>query len=116
MKTNANYNFIGNAEPIEIFKSEADVIVCDGFVGNMLMKHTEAFARVIAKRGLVDEYIARFNYEIYGGLPLLGANGVVVIGHGISNERAIKSMVLQSKTIYQSDITAKLKEALTDKN
>jgi glycerol-3-phosphate acyltransferase PlsX len=116
MKTNTNYNFIGNAEPIEIFKSEADVIVCDGFVGNMLMKHTEAFARVIAKRGLVDEYIARFNYEIYGGLPLLGANGVVVIGHGISNERAIKSMVLQSKTIYQSDITAKLKEALTDKN
>ena len=80
------------------------------------MKHTEAFARVIAKRGLVDDYIARFNYEIYGGLPLLGANGVVVIGHGISNEKAIKSMILQSKTIYQSGITEQLKEALADKN
>lgn len=116
MKANSRYNFVGNAEPIEIFKSNADVIVCDGFVGNMLMKHTEAFARVIAKRGLVDEYIARFNYEIYGGLPLLGANGVVVIGHGISNEKAIKSMILQSKKIYQSGITEQLKVALADKN
>lgn len=116
MKANSRYDFVGNAEPIEIFKSNADVIVCDGFVGNMLMKHTEAFARVIAKRGLVDEYIARFNYEIYGGLPLLGANGVVVIGHGISNEKAIKSMILQSKKIYQSGITEQLKVALADKN
>jgi glycerol-3-phosphate acyltransferase PlsX len=47
---------------------------------------------------------------------LLGANGVVVIGHGISNEKAIKSMILQSKTIYQSGITEQLKEALADKN
>lgn len=116
MKANSRYDFVGNAEPIEIFKSNADVIVCDGFVGNMLMKHTEAFARVIAKRGLVDEYIARFNYEIYGGLPLLGANGVVVIGHGISNEKAIKSMILQSKKIYQSGIIEQLKVALADKN
>ena len=79
------------------------------------MKHTEAFARVIVKRGLVDEYIARFNYEIYGGLPLLGANGVVIIGHGVSNKKAIKSMILQSKKIYTSGITEKLHEALLDK-
>lgn len=116
MKQTKRYNFIGNAEPVEIFRSEADVVVCDGFVGNMLMKHTEAFARVIAKRGLSDDYIARFNYEIYGGLPLLGANGVVVIGHGISNDKAIKSMILQSKTIYSSNITEKLREALADNN
>ncbi len=115
MKQNRHYNFIGNAEPSEIFKDNADVIVCDGFTGNMLMKHTEAFARVIAKRGLLDDFIARFNYEIYGGLPLLGANGVVIIGHGISNEKAIKSMILQSKTIYTSGIIEKLREALLDK-
>ncbi len=114
MKQSRHYNFVGNAEPIEIYKGEADVVVCDGFVGNMLMKNTEAFARVIAKRGLLDDYIARFNYEIYGGLPLLGANGVVIIGHGISNERAIKSMILQSKTIYTSGIIEKLREALLD--
>ena len=89
-------------------------MVCDGFVGNLLMKHTEAFARVIVKRKLFDDYIARFNYEIYGGLPLLGANGVVIIGHGISNEKAIKSMVLQSKTISESGIIEKLRKALSD--
>lgn len=114
MKANKQYNFVGNAEPIEIFKSNVDVMVCDGFVGNLLMKNIEAFARVIVKRKLFDEYIARFNYEIYGGLPLLGANGVVIIGHGISNEKAIKSMVLQSKTITASGIIEKLREALSD--
>lgn len=113
MKEEKSYNFVGNVEPIEIFQSNVDVIVCDGFVGNLLLKHTEAFARIFAKRGLVDDYVKRFNYEIYGGLPLLGVNEVVIIGHGISNEKAIKSMVLQSKSIYNSHITEKLREALT---
>ena len=75
------------------------------------MKNIEAFARSIAKRGLVDDFIKRFNYEIYGGLPLLGANKVVIIGHGVSNEKAIKSMVLQSKKIYQSDIISRLSDS-----
>ncbi|MBQ9254972.1 MAG: phosphate acyltransferase [Bacteroidales bacterium] len=109
---NSTYNFVGNAEPIEIYKNNVDVMVCDGFVGNLLMKNTEAFARIVVKRGLVDDFIKRFNYEIYGGLPLLGANGVVIVGHGISNEKAIKSMVLQSKKIYASDIIGKLKKEL----
>lgn len=109
---NSTYNFVGNAEPIEIYKDNVDVMVCDGFVGNLLMKNIEAFARIIAKRGMVDEFIKRFNYEIYGGLPLLGANGVVIVGHGVSNEKAIKSMVLQSKKIYESDIINKLKAEL----
>lgn len=111
----ADYNFVGNAEPREIFKDNVDVIVCDGFVGNLIMKNVEAFARSIAKRGLVDDFIKRFNYEIYGGLPLLGANKVVIIGHGISNSAAIKSMVMQSKNIYQSDILTKLKNKLQTK-
>lgn len=109
---NSTYNFVGNAEPIEIYKDNVDVMVCDGFVGNLLMKNIEAFARIIAKRGMVDDFIKRFNYEIYGGLPLLGANGVVIVGHGVSNEKAIKSMVLQSKKIYESDIINKLKAEL----
>lgn len=111
MKNNC-YNFVGNAEPSEIFKDNVDVIVCDGFVGNLLMKNIESFAREIAKRGLVDDFVKRFNYEIYGGLPLLGANGVVIIGHGISNDKAIKSMIMQSKNIYESKIVDALKEVL----
>ncbi len=113
MKENKAFEFFGNAEPIEIFRDNVDVVVCDGFVGNMLMKHTEALARVFAKRGLVDEYVARFNYEIYGGLPLLGANAIVLIGHGVSNAKAIKSMVLQSKNIYDSNLIGQLKETLS---
>lgn len=109
---NSTYNFVGNAEPVEIYKDNVDVMVCDGFVGNLLMKNIEAFARIIAKRGMVDDFIKRFNYEIYGGLPLLGANGVVIVGHGVSNEKAIKSMVLQSKNIYESNIINKLKAEL----
>ena len=113
MKENKSFEFFGNAEPVEIFKNNVDVVVCDGFVGNMLMKHTEALARVFAKRGLVDEYVARFNYEIYGGLPLLGANSIVLIGHGISNAKAIKSMIFQSKNIYETNLIGQLKEILS---
>jgi glycerol-3-phosphate acyltransferase PlsX len=113
MKENKSFEFFGNAEPVEIFKNNVDVVVCDGFVGNMLMKHTEALARVFAKRGLVDEYVARFNYEIYGGLPLLGANSIVLIGHGISNAKAIKSMIFQSKNIYETNLIGQLKETLS---
>ena len=107
----SSYNFVGNAEPREIFSDNVDVIVCDGFVGNLIMKNIEAFARSVAKRGLVDDFIKRFNYEIYGGLPLLGANKVVIIGHGVSNDKAIKSMILQSKKIYQSDIISRLSDS-----
>lgn len=108
----SKYNFVGNAEPSEIFKDNTDVIVCDGFVGNLLMKNIESFAKTIAKRGLVDEFIGRFNYEIYGGLPLLGANGVVIIGHGVSNDKAIKSMIFQSKKIYESGMVESLRNVL----
>lgn len=112
MKQTEDFNFIGNAEPIEIFKDNFDVIACDGFVGNLMMKNTEAFARTMAKGGLINDFIKRCNYEIYGGLPLLGANGIVIIGHGISNEKAIKTMVLQSKTIFESKINEHIDKVL----
>ncbi len=112
MKNSKDFNFIGNAEPIEIFKDNFDVIACDGFVGNLIMKHTEAFAKTMVKGGMINDFIKSCNYEIYGGLPLLGANGVVIIGHGVSNERAIKTMVLQSKTIYDSHINENINKVL----
>jgi glycerol-3-phosphate acyltransferase PlsX len=112
MKGSKDFNFLGNSEPIEIFKDNFDIIVCDGFVGNLIMKHTEAFARTMLKGGMINDFIKRCNYEIYGGLPLLGANGVVIIGHGVSNERAIKTMILQSKTIYDSKINEHIGKVL----
>jgi len=112
MKDSKDFNFLGNAEPIEIFKDNFDVIACDGFVGNLIMKHTEAFARTMVKGGMINDFIKNCNYEIYGGLPLLGANGVVIIGHGISNKKAIKTMVLQSKSIYNSHINEHIDKVL----
>ncbi|MDD3286401.1 MAG: phosphate acyltransferase PlsX [Bacteroidales bacterium] len=112
MKGSKDFNFIGNAEPIEIFKDNFDVIACDGFVGNLIMKNTEAFARTMVKGGMINDFIKNCNYEIYGGLPLLGANGVVIIGHGVSNERAIKTMVLQSKSISNSHINEHIDKVL----
>lgn len=116
MKATNDFNFVGNVEPIELFKNNVDVIVCDGFIGNIILKQAEAFARTVAKRGFVDDFIQRFNYEIYGGLPLLGANGTVIIGHGISNEKAIKNMLLQSKNIFVSKINERIEATLLNNN
>ena len=113
MKETKDFNFIGNVESRDLLKRKADVIVCDGFTGNILLKNMEAMFRTIMKRGIHDEYFDRFNYENYGGIPLLGINGSVVIGHGISNAKAIKNMVIHSHEICQSQLSAKIKEALS---
>ncbi len=108
-----SYNFVGNVESRKLFKGDCDVFVCDGFVGNMLLKYTEAFWRVMYKRNLVDDYMELFNYELYGGLPLLGVNGTVIIGHGISSKLAVKNMLLQSKQVFEARISDRLKSALS---
>ena len=75
MDGNHDYNFIGNIEGRDIFEETSDVIVCDGFTGNVVLKQAEAFYRIIKRRNLDnDKYFKRFNYENYGGTPILGLN------------------------------------------
>ena len=112
MKGNSDYNFIGNIEGTDIFNSDADVIVCDGFTGNIVLKEAEGIFSIMKKRGLLDDYFNRFNYETYGGTPVLGLNKTVVIGHGISNEIAIKNMILLTKNVVEAKLADKLKETL----
>jgi glycerol-3-phosphate acyltransferase PlsX len=112
MKESKTYNFIGNVEGRELFRDNVDVIVCDGFVGNILLKQIEAMYRVFLKRGMKDSYLDRFNYEIYGGTPILGLNSTVLVGHGISNSTAIRNMILTSKEIHDAKLTQKIKHAL----
>ncbi len=112
MKESKTYNFIGNVEGRELFRDNVDVIVCDGFVGNILLKQIEATYRVFLKRGVKDSYLDRFNYEIYGGTPILGLNSTVLVGHGISNSTAIRNMILASKEIHDAKLTQKIKHAL----
>lgn len=112
MKDSKDFNFIGNVESRDIFRSKVDVIVCDGFTGNIVLKQIEAMYRMLQKRNLLDDYFLRFNYEIYGGSPVLGVNSAVVIGHGISNAIAIKNMILLSKEIYEAKLAGKIKREL----
>lgn len=113
MKDSRDFNFYGNVEGRDLFKDKADVIVCDGFTGNILLKQMEAIYRLMMKRSLMDEFFEKFNYENYGGSPILGVNAPVVIGHGISNSKAIMNMMIMSKEICDAGLTKKIKKAMT---
>ena len=112
MKESKDFNFVGNMEGRELFRDNVDVIVCDGFVGNIVLKQVEAMYRVLAKRGIKDTYLDRFNYETYGGTPILGVNSTVIVGHGISNANAIRKMILMAKEVHDAKLSQKIKNAL----
>jgi glycerol-3-phosphate acyltransferase PlsX len=112
MKDTNDFNFIGNVEGRDLLNDKADVIVCDGFTGNVVLKQMESMYRVLMKRGLMDDYTKRFNYENTGGSPILGINSSVVMGHGISSPIAIKNMLLLSKEISYADLYEKIAQTL----
>ncbi|MBK7212155.1 MAG: phosphate acyltransferase PlsX [Bacteroidales bacterium] len=114
MKESKDFNFIGNVEGRDLFKNKADVIVCDGYTGNIVLKTIESIYRIMEKREILDDYFSRFNYENYGGTPILGVNGTVVMGHGISNDRAVKNMILLSRDVYKARLASKIKGALLE--
>lgn len=112
MKGSDHFNFAGNIEGNEIFEEgKSDVIVCDGFVGNVILKEAEALYTLIRKRKINDEFFERFNFENYGGTPVLGINQPVIIGHGISNAKAIKNLLLHTKDVVEAKLMDKFKEA-----
>lgn len=111
MQAQKQFNFTGNVEGRDLFNDKADVIVCDGFTGNVMLKLAETFYILTLKKGFKDEFFDRFNYEQYGGSPILGVNAPVIIGHGISSAEAIKNMILLSKTMIESKMVDKIKAA-----
>lgn len=111
MKDSSEFNFIGNVEGNELFSDKANVLVCDGFVGNVILKQAEAFYKLIRSRKINDDYFERFNFEGYGGTPVLGIKSTVIIGHGISNSIAIKNMILQTREVINAKLTQKIMEA-----
>jgi glycerol-3-phosphate acyltransferase PlsX len=104
-------NFVGNIEGRDLFDGKADVVVCEGFVGNVVLKQAEAFYKMIKKRKISDPYFDSLNYEIYGGSPFLGINAPVVTGHGISNEIATKNMLLLVRNMVKTGVVEKIKQA-----
>lgn len=111
LKESDDINFIGNVEGRDLFTGIADIIVCDGFTGNVVLKEAEGIYTLMKKRGIKDEYFDRFNYENYGGTPILGVKGNVIIGHGISNDKAVKSMILHAYEVARSGLATKVNEA-----
>ncbi|MBL8012028.1 MAG: phosphate acyltransferase PlsX [Flavobacteriales bacterium] len=112
MKEQTQYTFIGNVEGRDLFNDKADVMVTDGFTGNIVLKAVEAFHDLLKLRGVHEPFFDRFDYENYGGLPVLGVNGNVIIGHGISNEVTIKNMVLFTRDVVESRLNDRIREAL----
>jgi glycerol-3-phosphate acyltransferase PlsX len=114
LKETANINFIGNIEGRDLFNDKADVIVCDGFTGNIVLKLSETFHDMTAGKGMDAPFFARLNYENYGGSPVLGVNAPVVVGHGISNDIAIKNLILLAKEMVSTNLTEKIKAAFKE--
>jgi glycerol-3-phosphate acyltransferase PlsX len=124
-------NFAGNIEGRDLLRGEVDVIVCDGFVGNILLKFGEsipaflkgkflAFAQkslanklvaLIARNGL-RSVLKELDYQEHGGVPLLGVNGVSIIGHGGSTARAIKNMIYRAEEMIVKDVNGLIREEL----
>jgi len=112
LKTNSAINFIGNVEGRDILIDKADVMVCDGFTGNIMLKFAETLYEISHQRQIKDEYFERFNFENYGGTPILGVAKPVVIGHGISEAKAFMNMILVAQKMLEKDVLGIMKEKL----
>ncbi len=109
LKVNPHVNFIGNIEGRDLFNDKADVIVCDGYTGNVMLKMAESIYEIMADKQMRDPFFDKFNYEAVGGSPILGINDNAIIGHGVSTPLAICNMLLQGYQMAQSGISDQIK-------
>ncbi len=129
MRSDANMNFIGNIEGRDIFKGICDVAICDGFVGNVILKLTEGVIEGLFKaiqhelgqerlrlamkfKPVMKRIYKKYDYNEYGGAPLLGVNGTALICHGASKSRTIKNAIITSKEYHTKKINDKIIEYL----
>lgn len=112
LKENNAIHFIGNIEGRDILEDRADVMVCNGFTGNILLKLLESLHPITERQQIRHPYFDRFHFEQYGGTPVLGVEKPVIIGHGISGSEAFKNMILVAEKIITSGLLEKMKEQL----
>jgi glycerol-3-phosphate acyltransferase PlsX len=127
----SNLNFIGNVEGRDVLKGDVDIIICDGFVGNIVLKMLESIMPFISEnlkagigsnpffmgggamlKPVLKKIKKHYNYETYGGVPLLGVNGISIICHGKSSPLAIKNALIQAKNMHHADINNKIQHEL----
>ena len=115
LKENSHINFIGNIEGKDLFRNKADVIVTDGFTGNIVLKMGESIYNIMKEQGMMNEFVENTNYENYGGSPIIGINGNVIIAHGASSPKAIKNMIKLCKSVVDSNVCQKIKAEFEEK-
>jgi len=114
LKENKLINFIGNIEGRDFFNDKADVFICDGFTGNIILKMAESFYDLMLAKNLQnDPYFNLFHYENYGGSPVIGVAKPVIIGHGISSAKAFNNMITLAIKMIETDICGKIKVSIT---
>ncbi len=113
LKINNQLHFIGNIEGRDILTNKADVLVCEGFTGNVVLKLAESIHDIAKRRKIMDEHFERFDFEKYGGVPVLGVAKPVIIGHGISHATAFKNMIRIAALMMETDLTGKTRECFT---
>jgi len=115
MKENSQINFIGNVEGRDIFEDKADVMICDGFTGNIILKLAESLFDITQRQQIHHEYFDRFNFENYGGTPVLGVAKPVIIGHGISHGKAFMNMIILAEKMIASGLMERMKKSFEGK-
>jgi phosphate acyltransferase len=113
LKENKHIHFIGNIEGRDILLNKADVMVCEGFTGNIILKMAETLYEISQMKKMENEYFERFNFENYGGTPVLGVSKPVIIGHGISGAKAFMNMIHLAQIMIEKDVMQKMKEELS---
>lgn len=111
LKDNPHLHFIGNVEGRDILLDKADVMVCDGFTGNVVLKMAESIYDITHRKEIRHEYLDRFDYENYGGTPVLGISKPVIIGHGISHAKAFANMIRLAEKMIETKLLEKMKTA-----
>ena len=111
LKENPQIDFIGNIEGRDILLHKADVMVCEGFTGNVLLKFAESIYDLTQRGNIHDEHFDRFNFETHGGVPVLGVAKPVIIGHGISHATAFKNMINIACGMIETALTGKIAES-----
>jgi glycerol-3-phosphate acyltransferase PlsX len=115
LKEEKSINFIGNIEGRDVFLDKADVMVCEGYTGNIILKLAESIHGLVQRRNVHDEFFDMFEFEQYGGVPVLGVNKPVIIGHGISHGKAFMNMINIAQKMIEKDVVGKIRKQLAVK-
>lgn len=130
---NSKLNFIGNVEGRDILTKNVDVVVCDGYVGNIILKFGESVPKLLKhlltqtanasffdklkvglSKGTLKKSLKSLDYQEHGGVPLLGVNGISIIGHGSSTPKAIRNMVLKAFEMHKKDLVKKIENSIKE--